>query len=362
MFALQQWLSAHVWYPKIEIKIVEVIAAWELQYFLWGIFCLILWTWMGVRLQKASWFYIAFRMIPLSVVLSVLIEMALAGCFPQFPISKTPLSFWQRLDFGLTEELLSNMGIFWTAFFVLRALGNREDAKRKEVALSQVETKLVQAQLQTLRMQINPHFLFNTMNDISSLMHTDVSAADAMMEQLSNMLRVSFQLGSKELIPFCDELDFIENYLALQDRRFAGTIRQDVKIEPRLYDALVPAMILQPIVENAYVHGLSHLSAGGVLEIRATQSDHERLRISIRNNGVGLKNHDSSARAGIGINNIKDRLRLHFGTEQSVLISETSPNHVEVTITFPLRFQQEVSGDISAYSGRVDANPSITSR
>lgn len=113
LFALQQWLGMRILYQKSPVSLLPAIAAWELQYFLWGIFCWFLWLWLGDSLQKAGWRYILFRIVPLSIVMSVAVEMALAACFPQFPIRRTPMTFWQRLDFSLAEEFLENTAVFW---------------------------------------------------------------------------------------------------------------------------------------------------------------------------------------------------------------------------------------------------------
>jgi LytS/YehU family sensor histidine kinase len=189
-----------------------------------------------------------------------------------------------------------------------------------------------------LRTQINPHLLFNAMNSISSLMYTDVRAADGMLEQLSCLLRISLERGTKQLISLREEMEFVEMYLSLQDRRSAGQVRQDINIDPRLYDALVPTMLLQPLVENAYVHGISRVNAGGLIQIMAKEES-GLLSISVRNSGVGLKpakGHPGCM--GMGLNNIKKRLRLHFGEDCLLHIHEIADSLVEVIIKFPLTF------------------------
>lgn len=339
LFAIQQWVGLRIWYRSVSWNVLIVVAAWELQFLTWGVLCWTLWFWLGGKLQKAGWKYLTFRILPSSILMSVCVSMILVAAFPQFPMSKRPLSFWTRLDFELTDEFLGNMAIFWSAFLVFRALGYYEESRQKERALSQLAVELAQAQMQGLRMQINPHFLFNTMNSISGLMQTDVGAADTMLEQLSSMLRISLDRGSKPMIPLGEELEFIEMYLALQDRRYAGRVRQDISIEPQLYDAIVPSMLLQPLVENAYVHGLSRISTDGVLEIRARREG-DRLAIMVRNSGVGLSTskEPSQARSGIGLSNIQSRLQLHFNEEQSLAIREVAPNLVQVDVTLPLIF------------------------
>ncbi len=346
LFALQQWLGMRILYQKSPVSLLPAIAAWELQYFLWGIFCWFLWLWLGDSLQKAGWRYILFRIVPLSIVMSVAVEMALAACFPQFPIRRTPMTFWQRLDFSLAEEFLENTAVFWGAFLVIRAIGYYRESRQRERDLSQLAVELTEARMLALRMQINPHFLFNTMNSVSSLMYTDVRAADRMLEQLCSLLRVSLERGPKQLICLQQEMEFIGMYLSLQDIRSAGQVRQNISIDPRLYDALVPTMILQPLVENAYVHGLSRVSEG-LIEITA-KDEGGQLSILVRNSGVGLKSAKGREPGGmgIGLTNIKNRLRLHFGEHCKLEIREIADDLVEATVKFPLTFAASNKSDL----------------
>jgi len=337
LFALQQWLGMRIWYQKSSFRLLPAIAAWELQYLIWGIFCWSLWLWLGDRLQKAGWKYILIRIVPLSVAMSIIVEMALAAC--GYPMSRVPMSFWRRLDVSLGEEFLENTAVFWGAFIVIRAMGYYREMRQKERAMSRLAVELTEARMLALRMQINPHFLFNTMNSVSSLMYSDVRAADRMLEQLCSLLRVSLERGPKQLIRLQEEMEFIEMYLSLQDIRSAGQIRQDIGIDPRLYDALVPTMILQPLVENAYVHGLSRVSEG-LIEITAKEED-KQLSIMVRNSGIGLKpaRGRETGGMGIGLTNIRNRLRLHFGDHFLLEIREISNGLVEAMVKFPLIFE-----------------------
>jgi signal transduction histidine kinase len=350
LFALQQWVGARTWNPKMQFDLLPVLGAWELQYLVWGIFCWFLWVWLGSSLQKAGWKYILLRIVPLSVLMSVAVEMALAACFPQFPVRRYPMNFWQRLDFSLTEEFMENTAVFWGAFLVIRGIGYYRESRQRERAISQLSVEVTEAQMLALRMQINPHFLFNAMNSISSMMYSDVRSADKMLEQLSCMLRISLERGSKQLIRLRDEMDFIEMYLSLQDIRSAGQVRQEIVIDPRLYDALVPTMILQPLVENAYVHGISRVSAGGLLKITAKE-DGGQLSLSVRNTGAGLNpaHETETSGMGIGLTNIKKRLQLHFGEKGLLAIRETSDGLVEVKVMFPVSFapSQEVASPLA---------------
>jgi two-component system, LytTR family, sensor kinase len=189
-----------------------------------------------------------------------------------------------------------------------------------------------------LRMQLNPHFLFNTMNGISSLMRSDIEAADMLLEQLSSLLRMTFERRDVQLIPLHDEIEFIEIYLAMQDRRYAGRVTRTLSVDPELHDALVPAMILQPIIENAFIHGLSKLDRGGELSI-AVSKDGQQVTASITNSGLGLNVplDEASNGFGVGLANVKNRLRLHYGESCAFSIREIDQAHVQVSIALPLQ-------------------------
>jgi LytS/YehU family sensor histidine kinase len=248
------------------------------------------------------------------------------------------MKYWSRVVFQLRAELVDGLVIFWCAFFLFRGVGYYQRFREKEEAASRLEVQLAEAQLRALRTNLNPHFLFNTLNSISSLMRSDVVAADLMLEQFSSLLRISLERGDAQLIPLRDEMEFNEMYMAMQDRRFGPRILQEIHVQPELHDALVPAMILQPILENAYLHGLSHLSGSGLLTIEA-RKESARMRLDVLNSGIGLnpEGPQPSNNHNLGLANVQDRLRLHYGEDQSFSISEVAPAKVLVSITLPLQ-------------------------
>ena len=225
--------------------------------------------------------------LPVSLATYLIETMIWVALFPHYSIDHPEMGYWQRVTFNYQGDLMESMAIFWCAFFFFRGIGYYQQFREKETAAAQLEAQLANAKMAALRMQLNPHFLFNTMNSISSLMRSDVDAADAMLEHLSSLLRMTLERGDVQLIPLHDEIDFTETYLAMQDQRYAGRVTRTVSVDPELHDALVPAMILQPIVENAYAHGLSKLDRGGSLYIDVRRNG-QQLRALITNNGVGL--------------------------------------------------------------------------
>lgn len=348
LFALQDWNSMRQW--SYHVRLPLLLEAWGLQYLLWGLICWILWWRMGDRLQQAGLFWIVTRVVPLSIGSSVVEEMLWVLCFPHLPLNHPQMTYWRRLEFYLAGDLVDSLVIFWCVFLLFRGIGYYQQLREKEAAAAELRTQLAQAQVRALRMQLNPHFLFNTMNSISSLMQTDIAAADTMLEQLSSLLRITLERGEVQLICLSDEMEFIEMYLSMQDLRFTGRIRHEISVEPELYDALVPAMLLQPLIENAYTHGLSKLQKDGQLVVVARR-ENSMLKISVTNSGLGLDHAVSNGdrRQGVGIANVKNRLRLHYGNEQTFAMEERDQGSVQVAVSLPLQFSKRQTGIVPGY-------------
>jgi two-component system, LytTR family, sensor kinase len=349
LFGLQDWVHMHSWSKHVSISFNLLIAAWGVQYFLLGTICWLLWRFLGGYVRNAGLVTMVVGVLPLSIAVSVLEEMIWVAVFPQLPLGMQA-TYWQRVAFELDAELVDSLVFFWAVFFLLRGVSYYQLYRETEYAAAQLETQIANAQLRALRMQLNPHFLFNTMNSISSLMQTDIAAADKMLEQLSSLLRITLERGEVQLIPLSDEMEFIEMYLAMQDRRFTGRIHQEVHVESDLHDALVPAMLLQPVIENAYTHGLSKLDKDGVIAVDVRRQN-ATLMISVTNSGHGLQSESSNGdgRKGVGLANVKDRMRLHYGSDQAFTMEELAHGRVRVTLALPLQFSELPPAKLTGY-------------
>jgi two-component system LytT family sensor kinase len=352
LFALQEWIFMRRWAYQwnYHFQAVITIAEYTLFYFLWGAICWILWCFLRSSIQSASLSQIVTRFIPLSIATSILQEMAWVLMFPTLPLNRPHMRYWERFEFNIENDVCNSMVIFWGAFFLFRSIGYYQRFREQEKTAAQLEVQLVNAKMAALRMQLNPHFLFNTMNSISSLMRFDIEAADIMLEQLSSLLRITLERGDVQLIPLRDEIDFVEVYLAMQGRRYTGRIRQSVAVDPELHDALVPAMFLQPIVENAFAHGLSKVEADGILSIEV-QRDGNNIRVRVLNSGPGLRAPQAPRTdgRGVGLTNVKSRLQLHYGANWSLSLAEFDPSHVQVTILLPLEFAEQETVSVAKY-------------
>lgn len=206
---------------------------------------------------------------------------------------------------------------------------------RNEVKLEQQRTLLMEARLQALTSQINPHFLFNTLNSVSSLIRTNPEEARLMILKLSRILRRLLR-KHEHLSPLRDELDFIDDYLSIEQIRFGGKLRVEKHVEPGTLDMLVPSMLLQPIVENSIKHGLSSKVQGGAIVLRASRQG-ATLHLTIEDDGAGItpERLTNLRSSGIGVNNVSERLKVLFGEEGRLHIESVEGQGTRVEIHVP---------------------------
>jgi len=327
-----------------------VLEAWGMQYFLWGVTAWVLWRIFRPFIQNANAFQMLAIVFPLSLATCLIEEMIWVVFFPSYPMRHAGSPYWQRVWINYKGDLSESMAIFWGAFFFIRGVGYHQQLREKETIAAQLEVQLANAKIAALRMQLNPHFLFNTMNSISSLMRSDIDAADSLLEQLSSLLRMTLERRDVQLIPLHDEIEFTETYLAMQDRRYTGRVTRTLAVDPDLYDALVPAMILQPIIENAYAHGLSKLDRGGKLSIEVRKQEQTVMAL-ITNSGLGLKAglDEPTNGYGLGLTNVRNRLRLHYGENCAFTIREVDRALVQVSIAFPLQLSTNSVENLTRY-------------
>jgi sensor histidine kinase YesM len=227
-----------------------------------------------------------------------------------------------------------NIPIYWAIVSIVHALAYYTRSQERERKALELENRLADAKLQALRMQLHPHFLFNTLNAISTLVHKDPQAADEMIGNLSELLRATLDTTEQE-IPLRQELGLLERYLEIQQARFGERLRIEKEIEPAALEGRVPTLILQPLVENAIRHGIEPQPGPGVVGIRA-QRNGERLELAVRDSGTGIK---ASAKApeGIGLANTKARLQQLYGQSARLVLNRAAKGGCSVEIELPFR-------------------------
>jgi signal transduction histidine kinase len=207
------------------------------------------------------------------------------------------------------------MMTYWTIVGLSHAVLYYRESKDRALRTSQLETRLVEAQLKALQQQLHPHFLFNTLHAISALMHRDVEAADRTLMRLSDLLRLTLEnIGQQEIL-LQSELDFLAKYLQIEQTRFADRLIVRFDVQPETLDTLVPNLILQPLVENAIKHGVAKKAGPGHVDISARR-DGDKLHMEVRDDGVGLSEDALTAlQKGIGVSTTRARLQHLFGAD-----------------------------------------------
>jgi two-component system LytT family sensor kinase len=197
------------------------------------------------------------------------------------------------------------------------------------------EQRLTLAQLHNLREQLNPHFLFNTLNMISAKMYEDVAQADAMITRLSDLLRLTLRTSDQFEVPLQTDLEALNLYLEIMKARFADAVRIEMNIGERARDARVPSLLLQPLVENAFRHGVASLTSGAKIEIEAAVQDHT-LTLRVADNGAGFgAPSEQLLRSGFGLSNTAARLQQLYGDRQRLELREGRDGGAEVLIRIP---------------------------
>jgi two-component system LytT family sensor kinase len=207
--------------------------------------------------------------------------------------------------------------------------------RREELRAAQLSEQLAQTQLQALRAQFHPHFLFNTLNAISALVHRDPMAADRMIARLSELLRVILEEVGVQRVPLAKELEFLERYLEIEQARFADRLTIKFCIAPETLSAHMPYLILQPIVENSIRHGIAPRACAGTIEVRATR-ERDLLVVEVRDDGVGIhRDTQTIPRKGTGLSNVRRRLESLYGENCRFEFKNGSAGGVEVTLAIP---------------------------
>ncbi|HZB44486.1 MAG TPA: histidine kinase [Pyrinomonadaceae bacterium] len=230
-----------------------------------------------------------------------------------------------------------NYGIYGLLVLLNQVFRYYRRYREGELRSSRLQTQLTQAQLEALKMQLQPHFLFNTLHSISALLHRDPDAADRMIARLGDFLRLTLENSGAQEVSLQKELEFLTCYLEIERVRFQDRLTTSVEVEPGALDAPVPNLILQPIVENALRHGIAQTRGPGRVEISAKR-EHGSLRIRVRDNGPGLAaitRPDDGLREGLGLSNTRARLEQLYGAAHRFELENAPDGGLLVTLEIP---------------------------
>jgi signal transduction histidine kinase len=223
--------------------------------------------------------------------------------------------------------------VYWTILIACYAFDYYRRYQEGALKASQLEAQLAQAQLQALKMQLHPHFLFNTLHSISALMREDAELADHMIARLGDFLRLTLVNSGEQETTLQQELKFLRCYLEIEQIRFQDRLQTKVEIESALMEALVPNLFLQPIVENAIRHGIAQQNSHGLITVRVRQNN-GRLQIEVQDNGPGLNSNDHG-KSGVGLANTRARLQQLYGEDHSFEMTNVADGGLVVKLEIP---------------------------
>ena len=219
---------------------------------------------------------------------------------------------------------------------VTTALDYQDALRERGLRAARLEAQLALAQFQALRAQLHPHFLFNALNAISALIHKDATRADRMLARLSELLRLAIDTAATPEVRLIDEIEFVTRYLEIERMRFGDRLDVSVDLPVETYDAMVPNMLLQPLVENAVRHGVAPHPGPGRVEIEAAR-DGQRLGIVVRDTGSGMAaKTPNEERAGVGLRTTRERLEKLYGSAQELALVNV-PGGFETRVILPFR-------------------------
>ena len=235
---------------------------------------------------------------------------------------------WQFL-FGMMQYFFV-AGIFYTIIY-------HRNLKQKEMEGAELKILTRDAELKALKLQMNPHFLFNSLNSINALVTKDPASARKMIAQLSDLLRMSLETHDKLLIPLKEELDLVHTYLAIEQMRFGDKMTFTADIDPELLTKPFPAMLLQPLLENAVKHGIANTRTGGTISLSIRLIDNQIIGNVVNETGGEMPLKPAITESnGISLNNIRQRLDRMFGDNYSWQIDQSEANKFKVEFKLPL--------------------------
>ncbi len=318
-------------YPDNSITWTEALLPALTDWYLWALLSPpIIWLARMFPLERGRWL----RWLPVLLVAGVAISVVKvwldfeAGDLLPW-INEAP--FGQRMRFDTHFNLMTYAVILGLAYAVIYYRRYRE----RELRASQLETQLARARLQVLEMQLQPHFLFNTLNAITTLIHRDVNAAERVVTRLGELLRMTLDNTDKPEVLLKDEIDFLNRYVEIEETRFGDRLRVEFEVAAEVLDAEVPSLILQPLVENAIRHGVARRSGAGRVKVRALRRD-GRLELVVIDDGPGLPVDGGQAPPeGVGLSTTRERLEQIYGTDYAFELDTPPGGGLRVRISIP---------------------------
>ena len=304
------------------------------------LFPFVLWAIRRSRIRRNNWWFT----VGLNLLIMCVFSVADTTGMSVVRSLLAPLFGLGQYDYGnmlyrYPMEFAKHVSLFIVAAAAIYIVDSYREARNRQLAAADLEARLAEAQLQNLRLQLQPHFLFNALNTISAMMHEDVNRADAMLAQLSDLLRHTLRAANVQEITLDEELTMLRKYLAVMEGRFGDDLNVEFAIDPMLSAALVPQLILQPLVENSIRYARDPQTFKLAVHIRASREGDDLL-LQVRDRGPGISDLEKGgASLGIGLSNTEQRLNRLYGSKHQLALE----NRDGLTVTIRLPFRTEAA-------------------
>lgn len=304
--------------------------------YLWAIATpLVLWLAQRYRIERHNWlqrfllqFLFSLAVVSVLLVLNNVLLMTFWGRAAQI----TPFRMFRFVYANLDRWLF----IYWAILFMSHAFNYYNNYRKGELKASELRTQLVQSQLEALKMQVHPHFLFNTLHSISAMLSKDTEGARRMIVRLGDFLRLTLENSGSMEVTLQQEIEFLNGYLEIERIRFKDRLTTDIRVDPEVLDVRVPNLILQPLVENAMRHAVGNSKLGRVEVVAAPRNG--VVRIEVRDNGPGIQSDgvlDVGRGRGVGLANTQARLVGLYGDAATFELSNNPSGGLIVTLEIP---------------------------
>lgn len=335
-------------YNKFSLKDIHLIVypmvdELSASYAFWLLIPLMIFFFKRVSLTKETFF----RHFPLYLLFSIVIGLTHTGMmwasrsllYPAFGLGDYNYGY---MPFRLIMEYIKQFGFIGVVFVIYTLIKTYKEKESQQIRTAQLEEQLTKARLEALKMQINPHFLFNTLNMISSAMYDDVQAADKMLVTLSDLLRITLKSSDKGLNSLEKEVEILDLYIDIMKARFKDKLTVIKKIEENTLKALIPNFLFQPLIENSIKYGMENLTSTQV-EIQAKRMNNN-LVIQIKDNGPGIHQESQQVlNSGLGLSNTIERLDKLYGSDYDLNWINQKEGGLLLTIEMPFREEEETS-------------------
>lgn len=334
-------LNNKIYFDYIEKKATLIELMWPelIEWTLWGIFC----PFIIVLAQKypknsSGWF----AKVKFHFVIGILISLLHASIYSYLRYAIEVL-LEEKFIWSFSKNFMNRLYYIYVPFMmycsivgITYAVSYYQQFKHEALKAAQVQQKLAQAELLALKKQLHPHFLFNTLHAISTLMHKDIDAADKMIARLSHLLRATLENTGIQEVTLKQEMEILKIYLEIEQIRFQDRLEVSIQVDPAIYDKKVPNLILQPIVENAIRYGVAQFIKQGKITVLANQVN-GHIELKVLDNGQGMSStQEADIKKGIGLTNTRMRLQQLYGEQGQLILNNIGQNQgLEVKILIP---------------------------